>query len=203
MDQMKTRNYKAVIIGDSSVGKSSLMLRFTDDHFSMNYLTTIGVDFKFSSFMLNQISFKIQIWDTAGQEKYQTITKTFYKGTDMVILVFDLTSRKSFEDLSEIWLPEVEMICGDSVMKAIVGNKSDLSDERKVEDSEALAFARDRDCLYFETSCKNGNNVERVFFELTEQVYEREEDRKNEYDPSGSVKNLDNRERESKIDKCC
>ena len=115
MSETKATNYKVVIVGKSAVGKSSLMFRFTDDRFNENYLTTIGVDFKFRSFKLKEQSYKLQIWDTAGQEKYQTITKTFYKGAHAVIVVFDLTNKKSFDDLKEQWFPEIENNCDEDV----------------------------------------------------------------------------------------
>lgn len=174
MSDKRPHNYKVVIVGKSSVGKSSIMLKFTDDRFTENYLTTIGVDFKFRSFKLKEEAFKLQIWDTAGQEKYQTITKTFYKGAHAVIVVFDITSRTSYDEMTNMWLTEVESNCDKDVEIAIVGNKSDMDNKREVSFQEANDCAMRHNCSYFETSAKNGNNIEKVFFELTEVIYAKE-----------------------------
>lgn len=179
MSDKKPHNYKVVIVGKSSVGKSSLMLKFTDDRFIENYLTTIGVDFKFRSFKLKEEAFKLQIWDTAGQEKYQTITKTFYKGAHAVIVVFDITSKTSFEEMASMWLPEVQSNCDRDVEIAIVGNKSDMETKREVSFQEANDCALKNNCGYYETSAKSGSNVEKVFFELTEVIYAKERMQKN------------------------
>jgi Ras-related protein Rab-1A len=97
-----------VIVGNSNVGKSSLMLRFSDDSFNESYLTTIGVDFRFKTLKIGENSIKLQIWDTAGQERFRTITNAYYKGADGIIMVFDRTTLSSFEDVENYWINEVE-----------------------------------------------------------------------------------------------
>ena len=99
---------KFVIVGNSSVGKSSLLMRFSDDSFSDSYLTTVGVDFKFKTLKIDDSSVKLQIWDTAGQERFRTITNAYYKGADGIIMVFDKTDFLSFEDIDKYWINEVE-----------------------------------------------------------------------------------------------
>jgi Ras-related protein Rab-1A len=167
-------NYKLVVIGKSAVGKSAIMIRFTDDRFVENYLTTIGVDFKFRSLKINNDNFRLQIWDTAGQEKYQSITKTFYKGAHAVILVFDLTSKKSYEEMKDIWLEESIKSCDPDVQFVIFGNKKDLESKREVTKEEVMNFIKDKDILYFETSAKSGENVENAFFKITEKIHEKQ-----------------------------
>ena len=201
MSETKATNYKVVIVGKSAVGKSSLMFRFTDDRFNENYLTTIGVDFKFRSFKLKEQSYKLQIWDTAGQEKYQTITKTFYKGAHAVIVVFDLTNKKSFDDLKEQWFPEIENNCDEDVVIAIVGNKNDLETEREVDRELATKFANSKDCVYVETSAKTGQNVETLFFEMTEKVSEKE--KLKEEENTNRIENLETRNEGNNAPGCC
>lgn len=182
-------NYKIVVIGKSAVGKSAIMIRFTDDRFVENYLTTIGVDFKFRSLKLNNITFRLQIWDTAGQEKYQSITKTFYKGANAVLLVFDLTSKKSFEEMKNIWLEEAYKSCDPDVQFVILGNKMDLVNDREVLKSDVENFVEGKDILYFETSAKSGENVEKAFFKLTEKIHEKQNsfDKSNKENYGGSL----------------
>lgn len=134
--------FKLLLIGNSSVGKSSLLLRFSDNIFSERYLLaygsflpTIGVDFKIRTFDLNGSTVKLQIWDTAGQERFKTITSSYYKGAHGIILVYDITDRQSFKDI-ENWLAEVDKFGNENVVKLLVGNKSDLENNRAVKTEE-------------------------------------------------------------------
>lgn len=170
MEQLS--NYKVVLVGRSNVGKSSLLLRFTDDLFQANYQPTIGVDFKFRKLQLGEDKVRLQVWDTAGQEKYFTITKTFYKNTHCVVIVFDLTDKKTFEDVDNIWVQEIKRNCDEGVELMLLGNKCDL-EGREVEDNEVRSYAEKNQMLYYETSAKEGNNVEKAFIELTTRVHQK------------------------------
>ena len=121
--------FKILIIGDSSVGKSNILLRYSDNIFHENFLPTIGVDFKIQNLNIQNQSIKLNIWDTAGQERFKTITATYYKGAHGVMIVFDLTDRNSFNNVNS-WLNEVKKHAGGQVVKMIIGNKCDLSEER-------------------------------------------------------------------------
>uniref|UniRef100_A0A1I8BTN2 Ras-related protein Rab-35 n=1 Tax=Meloidogyne hapla TaxID=6305 RepID=A0A1I8BTN2_MELHA len=131
--------FKLLIIGDSGVGKSSLLLRFSDNTFSANYITTIGVDFKIRTITVKGYKVKLQIWDTAGQERFRTITSTYYRGTHGVVVVYDVTTPDSFANVKR-WLHEIETNC-ENVQRILVGNKLDEPTRRVVSETEAKRFA--------------------------------------------------------------
>ncbi|XP_034489864.1 ras-related protein Rab-35 [Drosophila innubila] len=160
--------FKLLIIGDSGVGKSSLLIRFSDDTFSGSYITTIGVDFKIRTVMIDGLRVKLQIWDTAGQERFRTITSTYYRGTHGVIIVYDVTNGDSFANVRR-WLEEIQNNC-DVVNKVLVGNKNDDPDRKVVITEDAERFARQMEIQLFETSAKDNLNVEDMFLSITGQV---------------------------------
>jgi len=161
--------FKLLLIGNSAVGKSSLLLRFSDNVFSDAFLPTIGVDFKIRTFDLQGKTAKLQIWDTAGQERFKTITKAYYKGAHGIILVYDITDEQSFKDL-ETWLGEVEKHASSTVVRLLVGNKCDLDSERKVSYDKGKTLAEQLGVKFIETSAKNAVNVEETFFTLAQQI---------------------------------
>ncbi|XP_051524156.1 ras-related protein Rab-35-like [Myxocyprinus asiaticus] len=160
--------FKLLIIGDSGVGKSSLLLRFADNTFSGSYITTIGVDFKIRTVEINGEKVKLQIWDTAGQERFRTITSTYYRGTHGVIVVYDVTSAESFVNVKR-WLHEINQNC-DDVCRILVGNKNDDPGSKVVETNDAQKFAEQMGIRLFETSAKENVNVEDMFNCITELV---------------------------------
>jgi len=160
--------FKLLIIGDSGVGKSSILLRFADNTFSANYITTIGVDFKIRTITIKGQKIKLQIWDTAGQERFRTITSTYYRGTHGVIVVYDVTSADTFSNVKR-WIHEIDTNC-ESVQKILVGNKVDDPSRRAVAEREARHFADSLRINYFETSAKENLNVEQMFHCITESV---------------------------------
>ncbi|GMT18882.1 hypothetical protein PFISCL1PPCAC_10179 [Pristionchus fissidentatus] len=169
-----TRDYdhlfKLLIIGDSGVGKSSLLLRFADNVFSENYITTIGVDFKIRTVDMEGQRVKLQIWDTAGQERFRTITSTYYRGTHGVIVVYDVTNGESFGNVKR-WLMEIDTNC-ENVQKILVGNKCECAERRVVLTSDAQRFSESMGIQFFETSAKNNTNVEAMFNSVTRLVLE-------------------------------
>ena len=163
--------FKVLIIGDSSVGKSNLLLRFSDNIFHDTFLPTIGVDFKIRNVLINNKNIKLNIWDTAGQERFKTITSAYYKGSHGVILVYDITDRESFNNIAN-WINETKKHAGSAIVRVLVGNKCDLTEERKVTHKEGAEFAQRENMLFFETSAKAKINVEETFMGLTRQMYE-------------------------------
>ena len=160
--------FKLVLIGDTCVGKSSLLVRFADDCFSENYITTIGVDFRFRTLQINKSTIKLQIWDTAGQERYRTITNAYYKGANGIIIVFDCTSKESFLNIDS-WLQEVEKHSSENVNVMVLANKSDL-DEVEVTDADMAKFEEEKGIKIIKASAKTGQNVDESFLDMTKKL---------------------------------
>ena len=199
---------KFLLIGNTSVGKSSLLLRFSENTFEQNFLPTIGVDFKTRTFSLDKKTLKIQIWDTAGQERFKNITSSYYKGAHGVILVYDITNKRSFDDL-EIWVGEIEKNSSDNALRILLGNKNDLSQKRVIDNNEGFEFAKKNKMDFIETSAKNSSNVEKAFFNLAKKVVNKIEmlDEANVDFKNGTAANLDGinllSEPDEKDNKCC
>ena len=145
------------------------MIRFTDNTFSDNYITTIGVDFKIKTLEIESKSAKLQIWDTAGQERFKNIISSYYKGAHGIMLVYDITDIDSFESLNS-WLIEIEKNAPKNVYKILVGNKCDLENERKIKYEQGEEFARQYGMKFFETSAKDSTNVIEAFTIMTKEL---------------------------------
>jgi len=165
--------FKLLIIGDSGVGKSGLLLRFVDDSFTDSYISTIGVDFKIKTIQLNSSVIKLQIWDTAGQERFRTVTSSYYRGAHGIIIVYDVTNLESFENV-KMWLNEIERYANEGTKKLIIGNKCDLIDSKAVEYSNAKEFADSLGISLIEVSAKPAVNVhkgfESIFLEIKKSI---------------------------------
>lgn len=158
--------FKLLLIGDSGVGKSSLLLRFTSDSFD-DLSPTIGVDFKLKFMTVGGKRIKLTIWDTAGQERFRTLTSSYYRGAQGIILVYDVTRRQTFTNLSDIWAKEADQhSTNQDCIKMLVGNKVDREDERVVSKKEGIDLARQLGALFLECSAKTRINVENCFEEL-------------------------------------
>jgi small GTP-binding protein len=159
---------KVIVIGDTQVGKTQMMLRFVDGVFSDTALTTVGVDFKCKVIELQgNEKFKLQIWDTAGQERFRVITENYYRKADGVAIVFDVTKRESFQHVQS-WSESVKQSSNAHIPAILVGNKCDL--ELRIEPSEAEELARRLDVPLFYTSAKNGTGIDDAFVALAEAV---------------------------------
>ena len=163
---------KILLVGDSGVGKSSLLARFISDSFDEQG-PTVGVDFKLKHVDVDGTRLKLTVWDTAGQERFRTLTSSYYRGAHGVVFVYDVTSRESFENARETWRKEVEMYgtIANSV-KIVIGNKIDREDERTVARKEGVAFAKEYGCLFLECSAKTKVRVAEAFDELVKAILE-------------------------------
>ena len=166
-----TFNYllKYIIVGDASVGKSNLLLRYTHGVFREEYQLTIGVEFGRSNITINDQIFRIQIWDTAGQENFRSITRAYYKNSACALIVYDVTRRASFESISS-WIEDCKNSSPKSIMMVLVGNKVDLEEKREITIEEGQELAEKYGLLFFETSAKTGQNVNEVFQKSAEAI---------------------------------
>jgi len=164
--------FKLLLIGDSGVGKSCLLLRFADDTYTESYISTIGVDFKIRTIELDGKTIKLQIWDTAGQERFRTITSSYYRGAHGIIIVYDVTDKATFNNVKQ-WLQEIDRYACENVNKLLVGNKCDLANKRIVDYNEAKEFADTLGVPFLETSAKNATNVEAAFIKMASEIKNR------------------------------
>lgn len=161
--------FKILMIGDSGVGKSCMLLRFVDQQYNETYISTIGVDFRIKTVEIDGRKVKLQIWDTAGQERFRTITSSYYRGAHGVMIVYDVTSASSFTNVKQ-WLHEINRYSGENVEKVLVGNKCDRTDRKEVNYTTAKQFADDLGISFTETSAKSGTNINDLFLHFAHQL---------------------------------
>ena len=165
--------YKILLLGDSSVGKTCFLMRYTDNTFQEIHMSTIGLDYKLKNVQLDDGKIvKIQIWDTAGQDRFRSITKNYYKGAHGIILIYDVTSRKTFENIKN-WVSQIKEEVSNKVTIILVGNKIDDEPNRKVTTQEGENMAKECELDFFETSAKSGANIDSTFNELVKKTVEK------------------------------
>ena len=153
---------KYIIIGDAAVGKSNLLLRYVHGQFKPEYQLTIGVEFGAKNINISSKVFRIQIWDTAGQENFRSITRAYYKNSVCALVVYDISSRDSFNNVTS-WIEDCENQSPKTIFMVLVGNKCDLEDKRQVSYEEGKELADKNELLFFESSAKDGINVNEIF----------------------------------------
>ncbi|XP_048343074.1 ras-related protein Rab-15 isoform X1 [Sphaerodactylus townsendi] len=161
--------FRLLLIGDSGVGKTCLLCRFTDNEFHPSHISTIGVDFKMKTIDVDGIKVRIQIWDTAGQERYQTITKQYYRRAQGIFLVYDISSERSYQHIMK-WASDVDEYAPDGVQKILIGNKADEEEKRQVGREQGLQLAKEYGMDFYETSACTSLNIKESFTRLTELV---------------------------------
>ena len=159
--------YKYIIIGDSSVGKSCIMVKYIHGGFDEEFKTTIGIEFGSKNETIKGKIYRIQIWDTAGQETFRSITRAYYKNSVCAFIVYDVTNKKTFANVQD-WFNDCKKQTPKTVTMVLVGNKIDLEDKREVSYEDGENFAKENGMLFYETSAKNGDNIEKMFYESAE-----------------------------------
>ena len=200
-------NFKIIIIGDSGVGKSSLLKRAVHNRYDDSYQATIGFEFLLMHFKVNELKIKLQIWDTCGQEMYRSLVQGFYRNTSLAIIVYDINEKKSFSS-ANLWLEDLRQHTEADLPVFIVGNKTDL--ERNVSQEEAKGFMEQNNLQFFtECSAKSGYNVKDIFIEVVKCLYINYKRVKNANSNTSMVnklkldKNNNNDNDNKKKKKCC
>ena len=163
---------KILLLGDSEVGKSCFLMRYSDNVFIDNYITTIGLDYKLKTVKLDTgKTIKVQLWDTAGQDKYRTIAKNYYKGSHGILLLYDITKQSSFDNIRE-WVRDIKEEVSEKAIIFLIGNKIDIEDQRKISKEKGEELAEEFKIPFFEASAKSGKNVDEVFKALYNKICE-------------------------------
>ena len=191
--------FKVILIGDSNTGKTSLINRFVNKTFDEKYLCTIGVDFFMKTIEVDEQTIKLQIWDTAGMEKYKSISSSYYRGSHAAFVIFDLTNKNTFDSITK-WIEAYHKSNNPQFQKNVIliGNKSDLVDSREITRAEAENFAKMNKMVSWETSAKEGNNVEEVFTYIGQLLFETYKD-ENALVGNSLFMNKDNTQSDSKF----
>ncbi|MFT7798677.1 ras-related protein Rab-8A isoform X2 [Arapaima gigas] len=187
----KTYDYlfKLLLIGDSGVGKTCVLFRFSEDAFNSTFISTIGIDFKIRTVELDGKKIKLQIWDTAGQERFRTITTAYYRGAMGIMLVYDITNEKSFDNIKN-WIRNIEEHASADVEKMVLGNKCDVNDKRQVSKERGEKLALEYGIKFMETSAKANINVENAFITLARDIKVKMEKKLEGNNPQGSSQGM-------------
>ena len=203
-DSISSESYdqkiKIMVIGESLVGKTALITRYTNNSFSGTYLTTVGIDFQTKFLNINNKTIKVELWDTAGQERFRNIAKNYFQSSDGFLIVYDITSKTSFEKLS-FWNEQVNLNAPENTKYIIVGNKKDLEEKREVKTEEGANFAKENNVQFYETSAKDGTNVNEVLELLAKEIVADSEKLQTKNKRSSQVLKKKNTQAEKKS--CC
>ena len=197
---------KILLIGDSFVGKTSLLLKYCDGQFPEAHMATIGVEFKDKIINVGKWKVRLQIWDTSGQERFRSITQNFYRNADGILFVYDVTNRESFSHIKD-WLMDSQVEDSD-IKRILVGNKVDLEDKRAIDAEKMNSFAESKKMKCFETSAKSGENVETIFKEISSLILENKTDEEileqfSKNIPNVSISTVKTNSSLTKKKKCC
>ena len=197
---------KILTLGATQVGKTSIVLRYSEDKFNYNKIATIGIDFKIKIIKKGNERIKVSIYDTAGQERFQNIVKHYYKGANGVLLIYDITKRDTFKNL-DFWIKDLEDNSDiDNLFIYLIGNKNDMEDKREVSWVEANNYAKEKKLPYIEVSAKTGNNIQKLFDEVIKGAMTKmltNENKDNSLNESIRLSFLEQEERTPKKYLCC
>ena len=191
---------KFIVIGDQSVGKTNIISRFTKGEFSNNYIITIGLDYVSYNIKIDNKLFRLQIWDTAGSERFRSVTKGYYSNSACALIVYDITNEKSFDSIKE-WVKECKLYSNKDIHLVLVGNKNDLQGMRIITKEQGEELAQEYEMSFFESSALTGNNINEIFIESCNIINNRINEGKYDFnDPSIGIK-ISKMENDTEIDK--
>ena len=178
MEKLYSSLFKILIVGDINTGKTAILDQFANAHFDGAYISTIGIDFDVKVVNISDsVSVKLQVWDTCGQERFRALTRSYYRNADAVIIVYDITNKKSFQN-AKIWITETEQFIDSDVLIVLVGNKTDLYASREIQYFEGYKLAEEKGMEFFETSAKYDSNIETLFTFVAQKLYNDKEKKK-------------------------
>ena len=160
---------RIMLLGDSNVGKTSILKRYCKNQFSESYISSVGIDFETKYIKVDEKTINLQIWDTAGQERYKVICKNYYNKGDGFIIVYDITNKRSFDSIVN-WVEDIKELASNDNKNIILGNKCDLESERKINKEEGDNLAKKYNCQFFEVSAQNGKNIDKSFLCLVQSI---------------------------------
>jgi Ras-related protein Rab-11A len=204
MEETNEMLFKIILIGDAATGKTNILSQFINNKFELESKATIGVELSCKTFMINNDKVNAQIWDTAGQERYKSLTKAYFKGALGALVVYDITSKKTFENADK-WISDLKNSSDKNISIILLGNKSDLEDKRQVSKEEGEIKAKNMGMAFLETSALNGNNIELAFKTLIDEVYDKYH---KEFESEADIeiirgKTISVEETKKKSKKCC
>jgi len=201
----KNKNYdhlfKLLLIGDSGVGKTCILFRFSDDAFNTTFISTIGIDFKIKTIEIDGKRVKLQIWDTAGQERFHTITTSYYRGANGIMLVYDITNPKSFDNITK-WIKNITDFASDDVERILLANKCDMEEKRMISTARGQEIATQNNIKFYETSAKNDQNISEAFITLAKDILTKQP-KIDPNQPAGGVSIDQNRGVGGPTNNCC
>lgn len=198
MTTKDNKGIKVVILGDTSVGKSSIVARLISDRFDKNMCSTIGAAFITKNIQIKNKTVRLEFWDTAGQEKYRGMVPIYYRGSKIVIIVYDITNSDSYEDVLKYWTKEIKENIIDNPLVCILGNKTDMEENRQVNYVDASNYCEENNYLFYEISAKTGDNITEFFNKVCKYVIDNKLDQKKSTD---DIVEIDRKEKSDS--KCC
>ena len=199
-NEKKVEDFKILTLGDSSVGKTSFILKFIEDKFSLNYVATIGLDYKHKKINLSSgETVGLRIFDTAGQERFKSISLNFIKNANGILLIYDISNKETFDSVKG-WMSSIKNAANENISIVLVGNKCDLEEKREVTNEEGKEKANAYNVPFFETSCKEGINISETFQKLAEEIIK---NKGNDIGNEGEVISKENAKKVNKKSGCC
>ena len=196
-DTSPSKSYKVLLLGNSSVGKTCILIRFSEDTFNDNYEVTIGLNYRIKTITLDNTPIKMQIWDTSGEEKFKAIAKNFYRGAHGVLLIYDICQKSSFLDVKG-WIEQIiENTDNDDIVMILCGNKSDMEKERVISKEEGENLAKNYGIPFFECSAKNNINIDEIFNTMANNIHSKAGNR------YSIAMKLNSNNFKKKVEKCC